>query len=505
MEGSLRLLDVHADSTAIAGALLVYAVFSLAQRYLRRVPTLKAAALQLNLFVMAVALMLFLSAPLARLHPYVLTGVQAAAAFLAVSIGLRLADGLYFGLVAPRRQQAQVPVVLRDLARWALSLLALVLVIRTFFPTLNLNVLAVSSLVAGYIIGNATQDTLGNLVAGLALNTERPFQIGDWVTVAGHTGQVVDTTWRATRLRTKTEDYVVIPNAAIAKEPIANFSRPTTRHGCTVSIGVGYDTPPNFARAVILNVLRDMPQVCREPAPSINLVSYADFSINFTVKFFIDDYARLDEIQTAFMDRIWYAFKRENIEIPFPVRDVRIRPRAYAPAPWPAPEASAADVLRRVDLFQPLSPAELAGLAVSVRRQTFGLGELLCRQGDEGESLYVICSGGVEIGVRHPDGRHTVVAHLGPDAFFGELSLLTGEKRSATVTAVRDTEVISVSKDSLAPLLKSNAELASRLASVLEHRTGDLQAKVKAGAVPVVQDSAHNALVQRIRRFFGIG
>ena len=103
------------------------------------------------------------------------------------------------------------------------------------------------------------QDTLGNLFAGLALNAERPFQIGDWVTVGGHTGVLVDTTWRATRLRTKANDYIVIPNSAIAKESIVNYSRPTRSHGCYLQIGVSYDTPPNKAREVILGVLREAP------------------------------------------------------------------------------------------------------------------------------------------------------------------------------------------------------------------------------------------------------
>ena len=496
--------NLHTGWRGIAATLLAYVLFSLLQRYLSRYPILKAVSLQLNLFVLALALMLFLSDPLARIEPGVLTGVRAAAVFLALVIGLRLGDRLYFEVVAPLRRRAQVPVVLRDLSRWTISLVALVLIVRAFFPTLNLNVLAVSSLVVGYVVGNATQDTLGNLIAGLALNTERPFQIGDWVTVGGHTGRVVDTTWRATRLRTKTEDHIVIPNATIAREPIANFSRPTTRHGCAVTLGVAYETPPNHARAVILNVLRDIPEVCREPAPSVWLSNYGDFSINFTVKYFIDDFARLDAIQTKFLDRIWYAFGRAQIEIPFPVHDVRMHPPIPdSAARRQAEAASIRQTLQCVDLFQSLSPPELDQMAGSVRRQLFGVGEALCRQGDEGDTLYVIGDGSVAVTVRLPDGRDTTVAHLGAKAFFGEMSLLTGEKRSATVSAERDTSVLAVSKDALSPLLQSNADLASRLATALEQRTADRHAKMTADSTPASSGSAHSALVDRIRRFFG--
>jgi small-conductance mechanosensitive channel len=179
--------------------------------------------------------------------------------------------------------------------------------------------------VVGYIVGNATQDTLGNLISGLALNTERPFQIGDWVTVGSHTGVVVDTTWRATRLRTKADDYIVIPNSSIAREPIVNFSRPTRNHGCYQAIGVSYDTPPNKVRQVVLNVLAECPEVCAEPAPSVFLTGYGDFSVNFTIKFFIADFPRQDPIQSGIMDRLWYAFRREGISIPYPIQDCRER------------------------------------------------------------------------------------------------------------------------------------------------------------------------------------
>jgi CRP-like cAMP-binding protein len=269
-----------------------------------------------------------------------------------------------------------------------------------------------------------------------------------------------------------------------------------------VTVGVSYDTPPNLVREVILGVVRDVPHVRSEPAPWVNLVSYADFSVNFTIKFYIDDFPRLDEIQSILLDRLWYAFRREKIDIPFPVRDVRIRPAAEAAAPQSGPPTAA--TLRRVDLFQSLAPHEVEQLAGSARRQVFGKGEILCRQGEEGGTLYAICSGGVSITVRQTDGRETVVAHLGPDAFFGEMSLLTGEKRSATVTAERDTEVLMVSKTALAPLLESNTDLASRLAEAVEHRTADRLARMNADTAAVAT-SSHSALVQRIRRFFGLG
>jgi small-conductance mechanosensitive channel/CRP-like cAMP-binding protein len=483
----------------------IYILFTTAQRFLARNHLFRIVGLQLNLLVLVMLVMLFLRPILDQMNSYVWGGINAAAVFLGVTIGLKLFDVLVFDRLAQWRKKPQVPLVVRDIGRWGLALIALVLIVRGFFPGLNLNVLAVSSLVVGYIVGNATQDTLGNLFAGLALNTERPFQIGDWVTVSGHTGVVVDTTWRATRLRTKGDDYIVIPNSSIAKESIVNFSRPTQNHGCYLSIGVSYDTPPNQAREAILGVLRETSGVCREPAPSIYLVSYGDFAINFTIKFFIEDYAQIDPIQSGVMDRLWYAFRREGISIPFPVRDQRQRDAvADEQAKRAAEQEAIRQLLSAVDLFQSFSSQEMNGLVGGAKLQLFACGENLCRQGDAGDSFYIIRSGRVAVWINGAAGQPKTVAHLASGAFFGEMSLLTGEPRSGTVRAETDVEVLCVSKQVFAGLLQADADLAGKLAAVLKKRMAERQTIMTASTASESAPETHFALAARIRRFFGL-
>jgi small-conductance mechanosensitive channel/CRP-like cAMP-binding protein len=483
---------------------VLYVAFAVAQRYLRRFRLLHVVALQLNLLVLDILILAILVPAFAGLRLPLANFCAAAALFLGITLGLRVLDVFFFDVLARWRKRPLVPLVVRDIGRWTVSLIVLVSIIRGFFPGLNLNVLAVSSLVVGYVVGNATQDTLGNLIAGLALNTERPFQIGDWVTFGEHTGVVVDTTWRATRLRTKADDYVVIPNASIAREPILNFSRPTQNHGCYLAIGVSYETPPNKARAAILGVLRELPDVLTDPAPSVYLVDYGNFSINFKVKFFIQDYARTDTIQSDVMDRLWYAFRREGISIPFPIQEER---QYDAAAEERVRRSAEQDAIRRllsgVDLFQTLSPAEFERLTAEARLEMFARGEQLCRQGEEGDTFYVIRTGQVAVSVSGPGGVQVSVAQLGDGAFFGEMSLLTGEKRSATVKAETDTEVLAVSKPAFAALLQADAALAEKLGAILEKRAAGRQATV-ATASAGSSLPAHSMMVTRIRKFFGL-
>ncbi len=485
--------------------LVAYGVFSLAQRYLVKHHLLRRIAIQINLLVLSLLLLLCLEPLFDALHTGVHRGVEAAAWFLGIMVAVSVLDVLLFDTLARWRNRPQASLVVRDIGRLLISAVALVMIVRGFFPGVNLNVLAVSSLVVGYIVGNATQDTLGNLFAGLALNAERPFHIGDWVQVAGHAGRIVDTTWRATRLKTKGEDYVVIPNAAIARESIINYSRPTGKHGCYLSVGVSYETPPGKAKEVILAILAETPEVAREPAPSVYLKGYADFSINFTIKFFIDDFERLDKIESRVMERLWYGFKRAGISIPFPIRDVRLRDAATEELRIRDEDReSVRQLLAGVDLFRTLSPPEFERLAEGVRSLVFADGESLCRQGEPGETFYVIRTGRVAVSVAGADGAGLTVAHLGPSAFFGEMSLLTGEPRSATVTAETDVAVLEVAKPVLSGILKDNAALAEKLGAILEQRVNERQARVAAagdkgiGAIPRI------ALVARIRKFFGL-
>lgn len=492
-------------SLRLVALIVCYSAFTVSQRWLRRVPLLRNVSLQLNLLVLGLLAMLFLSPVLAQIHRHVLTATMAATVFLIIVLTLKALDALLFDGVARWRRAAPIPLVVRDIGRWLLALIALVLVVREFFPGAPLNVLAMSSLVVGYIVGNATQDTLGNLVAGLALNAERPFHIDDWVTVGGHTGKVVDTTWRATRLCTKAEDYIVIPNSAIAKEPIANFSRPTRCHGCYASIGVDYETPPNKAREAIRAVLNDIPEVLKQPAPSIYLSAYSDFSMTFTLKYFIEDYARLDPVQSLVMDRLWYAFKRAGIGIPFPVRDVRLRDATAEDAQRATTEQAAVRrLLEGVDLLRSLHPDELTRLAAGVQTVPYAEGETLFRQGQPGDTFCVMRSGRVGVSITGADGKTVRVAGLEAGAFFGEMSLLTGEPRSATILAETDTVVLAVSKATFAGLLQADPDLAARLAAVLEKRQADSQAKLAASPAAGSAPAARDPVLNRIRRFFGM-
>lgn len=238
----------------------------------------------------------------------------------------------------------------------------------------------------------------------------------------------------------------------------------------------------------------------------VYLAAYADSAITFTIQFFIGDFARLDPIQSAVMDRLWYAFRREGISIPFPIQDCRERDAVADEIRRRVEAAESVRVLLAgVDLFQSLSADEMGRLVESARLQIFAAGEKLFRQGEPGDSFYIIRDGKVSVLVAGADGAPVPVAHLGERALFGEMSLLTGEPRSATVVAETDVEVVQVAKQSFAGLLQANVELAGRLAVILEKRLSERAARLAGQPAGVAPVETRSVLADRIRRFFGLG
>jgi small-conductance mechanosensitive channel/CRP-like cAMP-binding protein len=463
----------------------------------------------LNLLGLACILQLFLGATLGAVFAQAPRLLWSAVVFFLIVVFMRTGEIVLFEILFARAGRKPVPVVLRDIARALLTALVLLLVIKGFFPAVNFNVLAVSSIIVGYVVGNATQDTLGNLVAGLALNSENSFSIGDWVSVGDRIGKVTDITWRSTRLRTKNLEDVIVPNSTLSKETLINFSRPTPELRTILQVGVSYDVPPNRVREVLLNAIRDVPGIDASPAPKIRVVNYADSAVVYDILFYIHDYERLDDIRADLMNLIWYRFKRADIAIPYPIRDVRERriTREHEEAVEKDGHAAIARLLAGNDLFSPLTDAERLTLAAACRVRIFAAGEVIVHQGDEGASLFVIEHGEVGVFVDQKDRQRVKVNTLPAGHFFGERSLLTGEGRSATVTALADTTVAELGKESFAGILKARPDLAEYLGRVLGERdlarqTASAGAATPAGPTNGTQKG--HQFMTKILNFFGL-
>lgn len=404
-----------------------------------------------------------------------------------------------------RRLKVEVPNILRDVALIAAFFVG-VLLIFYYRTDLDVTGLFTTSAVISIVIGLALQDTLGNLFSGLALQTERSFNVGEWVRFGDREGVVSDISWRATKLRTRTNDLVIIPNTVISKDIVINYSRPSRIHAELAHIGVHYRHRPAEVIAALEEASDQTEGILKRPRVDIRTKSYGDSAIVYEVKYWIKDYADLEDIDNDFMTRIWYSFKRHGIEIPYPIRDVRLRQvtQETEQAEAVADDEHIYGHLRGVEMFEALNEEEARALAARARVEDFFTGETVLRQGAAGDSLYIIDTGRVEVIVAH-DGQSERVAELGPSDFLGEFALLTGEERTATVVALEPTRFFVIDRQAFRDTLLRNPAIAEEISETLTRRRAELDATHaelhKAAAMS--NDEAKRQILTRIWDFFG--
>jgi len=413
----------------------------------------------------------------------------------------RLAFYLFVDVWIGRWRRVVVPRITRDVALAVIFAVIAIVLLHTK-GGVNLASLLTTSAVLTMVLGLALQDTLGNLFAGLALQTERLFQIGEWISFKEHTGQVIGMTWKSTLIKTAEHEVIYIPNNIISREIIKNFSRPEPKHVAYLEIGVEYGAAPNKVRQVILETLAQHIKVLKEPCPQVRLISFDDFAIKYQVRFWNGDFENEKLIKAELMNMLWYALKRNGIEIPFPIRDVRLHHVDVKEKMLAGKEAlrGVKASLKRIPMLGLLPDEGLDLLSSRVSLKLFGDGEAVVHQGDPGRSMYIISHGSFDVCLKDCEKP---VATLKEGDFFGEMSLLTGEPRSATVVAKGDSLVFEIDKEACADILKAHPAIWDALGQALARRQAELASRQGRKVEP--SPSAASQLVSRIKAFFGIG
>jgi len=355
------------------------------------------------------------------------------------------------------------------------------------------------------VLGFALKDTLGNVFAGLAIHAEHPFEIGDWIQYddnPAHIGRVVEINWRATKVITLDEAYVIIPNGQLAQASIRNFTKPEPWSRRSLFVVTPYAVPPQRVQEVVLAAVRGSFGVLDEPAPSVVTNAFTERGVEHWVRLFTTEFDKRDRVDGKARDRIWYALARVGIDIPVATHAVRM-----TPLPPPPVEDEAAVLERRaaalaaVGLLEPLGEGLVRRLAAESVERLFGRGETVIRQGDQGTTMFVVLAGRVEVTVREGDGPPVQLAELAAGDYFGEMSMMTGAPRVASITAIEETRLLEIGKETFRHALESRPELVEELGRTLKRRM-DRRTAAVAGAPtpdPEVQD-----LFKKIRDFFSM-
>ena len=396
-----------------------------------------------------------------------------------------------------------IPELLRLLLLFTgLAALALVL-LRT---VMGINVVALVAIptAATAVIGFALQDTLKRFFAGLMLG--KLIRVGDWVCVAGKEGRVLKVDLGHVTILTRDDDQVTIPNNVVVQQDILNYSKPTTNHARTTLVEAAYGAPPTQVQAILIEAAKAVPGVLPDPGPEAFVVAFKDSAVQYRLKFWIKDYARMQDVEGQVLAYVWYAFQRHGIEIPYPQRTIHMTKAPDETSLQASKRERILKALRRIEFLSILGPEEMDVVAGEAKIQIYLPGEVVVRQGDEGTEFFFILEGDAEVRREEGETGATVVA-LNPVQFFGEMALLTGEPRSATIVAQTRLEVLVISKEALARPIMINPVLAERIGGILAERKAKMATHQDLAAHRGEQ--AHDIAAQtktlgsRIRKFFG--
>jgi small-conductance mechanosensitive channel len=419
-----------------------------------------------------------------------------------IIIFVRYVNFLIFHVALRSSTQNEISSLIRTILSVIVCIVAFFIIFQSQYPTVQLAPLFTGSTILGIVVGLALQDTLGNLFAGIALQADQPFQIGDVLNIQNNrwTGVVESVSWRGVKLRTFQNKIVVISNAVLGKEYIEVAPRDNL-NARIVFFNTLYSASPAKTIQLIREVVRQVENVSPKIRPVVRIRNLGESGIDWEIKYWLEDYTKYNDTDAAIRQRIWYAFQRENIHFAFPTRTIYHENQSLEPD-FAESVNEIFDRLSEAALFAPLSDEETQQIAEGVEAKIFTTGEKIVRRGQEGSSMFVIHRGSVKVQINE-DGKIKVLRTLSEGDFFGEMGLFTGEPRTATVLAQEETEVLEIKHTSLKPILEANPDLVERFVEIIAERRAKL---MEVNAQRATDVEAHKSgMFESIRKFFGLG
>ncbi len=386
--------------------------------------------------------------------------------FFILVFSVKFISFFLFDFVFAHKQSIRYPRLIKDIVIILLYVIGL-LFIANYYLNIKVTVVLASSAVLTVIFGLALQDILGDLFSGIALNLEDSLKIGDWVKIDEHEGRIEQLQWRSIKLRTIDNVLVVIPNQSASKEAMKSYGHGAGFFALRTRIGVSYTNSPDHVIQVLKDILGAVGSIRHDPPPQVMVTSFDDFAVTYELKYYIEDYSQRHVILSEINRRTWYAFKREGIRIPFPIRDVYLKKDGD---PGRISDEEIIRALKSNEVLAAIGEEQLLSLLEEVEVLVYGRGDVLIREGESGRYFYYIISGEVEI---RKSGK--TFRRLQANDYFGELSLFTGEKTSAEVRVSRECKVLRISSEGFREAVKLNKAMARKLSGVIARRKAGLE------------------------------
>jgi small-conductance mechanosensitive channel/CRP-like cAMP-binding protein len=379
----------------------------------------------------------------------------------------------------------------------------------------ELNHLFATSAVLTAVLAISMQDTLGNLLGGLALQMDSSLEIGDWIKIDDLSGQVIDIQWRFTSLLTRNGEKVILPNSQLMKGRYyvlcdKHQAQPGWRR--SIAFNVDLAVPPGRVIQLVQDDLTDasIPNVALQPPPSCVLMDFGPGYAHYVLRYWLKDPRPDDPTDSDVRVHILATLQRNGIRLATDDHTIHLVEEGAAHRE----EVESREMQRRlrainaVELFTRLSDAEKSHLAQRLIPAPFAHGDIITRQGAVAHWLYIMVSGEAEAWWQPPEGARRLLEKRGPGSVFGEIGLMTGAPRRATVIASTDVEAYRLDKEGFQSIIQQRPELADSLSGILERRLQRF-AELEQGYAQGQNEMANAipgsaAIGRKIREFFGL-
>ncbi len=486
----------------LLGAALLFAAAREARGHVARLVALWGGSVLLRLLAAAAATYVPSAAPTLSFLGLLLQGI----AFLG------LAAVLLFDLLLPLAR-LRIPRIARDVAV-ALSWVGLLLWLFSVHDVDVSGIVATSAVLTA-VIGFSLQDTLANVMGGIALQIEGSFAAGDWVKFGDTSGRVKETGWRQTSIETRNGDTLLVPNSVLVKTPLLLLGKAGGRTSPMqrrwVFFGVDHRASPGTVIETVREALtrEPIPNVAAEPSPSVVLMDFKESWASYAARYWLTDLLPDDPTDSVVRTRIAAALLRAGIplSIPASANFVTVEEEGHRARHEDREREARLAALESVPLFASLTAEERERLAPGLVRAPFAPGEAMVVQGREVHDLYILTRGAGDVRVAVGDAPPRVVHRISAPDIFGEMGMLTGEPRKATVIAVGETECWRLGKERFREVLEARPAIAEEMSHILAARRVELATATEGISEESRRhriETEHGPLLARIERFFGL-
>ncbi len=386
--------------------------------------------------------------------------------------------------------------------------------VRLRYAGLDLGSIVATSAMITAVVAFAMQDTLGNILGGLALQLDNSIEIGDWIKVDDVVGRVVDIRWRSTLVETRNWETVVFPNSQLMKNKFLVLGRRTDQPVQLrrwIWFAVNLDITPTRVVSAVEDAIQqaEVNNVAKKPVPNCVLMEMDKGCARYALRYWLTDLAVDDPTDAAVRWHVYTALERAGIKLTVEEQNVHFikENEKYEEALHQRELLLRIKTLKRVELFAQMTQDEMRALAERLKYSPFAKGNIISRQGEIAHWLYIIINGDAEVYVEAANSEKLALKVLSKGSFFGEMGMMTGTPRAASVIAKTDVECYRLDKEAFAEIILERPVLADEISRILVERRAELDSVLHNLDDETMHKEMHHQqheVLETIKRFFGL-